>query len=165
MLWRSFVLAAAVSLAGCGFHPLYGESDTKGPLEPRLASVRVAQIYERDGQQMTNMLRDSFNPHAMSVPPQYQLEVSLTKSTADVMLRADVTSARNDTRLTAKWTLRRLSDKKEVLTGTSTALNSHDVLTNDYANVVSQEQDLNLAVKTVGEDIENRVVAWLQTST
>jgi LPS-assembly lipoprotein len=167
MSWRRtvWIVLTAAGLAGCGFHPLYAENDGKGPLEPRLATVRVAQITERDGQQMTNMLRDAFNPHAISVPAAYQLEISLVKRKFDVLRHSDATSSRNDTELTAKWTLRRLSDNKTVLTGTSTSLNSHDVLTNDYANVVSQQGDLDDGVRMVSEDIENRVVAWLQTST
>jgi LPS-assembly lipoprotein len=161
MSWRKAVLglAAVLALAGCGFQPLY---DSDHPTSAALASVRVQQITQRYGQEMTNELRDGFNPTARAVAPTYELSVGLTETTSDVAIRQDSTASRTDTSLIADWSLRRLSDGKVVVQGRARSQTGHDVLDTEYANVVSGNSDLERAVRDVSGQIQNRVAIYLQ---
>jgi LPS-assembly lipoprotein len=168
MSWRRNIvrLAAALALggivAGCGFEPLYAERGTSGNLALDLASIHVSQIGERFGQIMTNELRDGFNPKALKVPPAYELSVGLRETRTDIAARADGTASRNSITLSATWNLRRLSDGQIALSGTSRAFGGHDILTNEYANVVSADTDEGRAVRDIGDEIQTRVAVYLQ---
>jgi LPS-assembly lipoprotein len=150
------------ALTGCGFHPLYGETGEKGSIDPQLATVYVAQIKDRTGQEMTNNLRDALNPHAVKTEHAYQLEVGLVQHTYNLMGREDGSAARTDVVLEARWTLRRLSDNVVVLQGYSKSLTGYDVLTNEYANVVSGKSDLTRAVRDVSADIEGQLAQYFR---
>jgi LPS-assembly lipoprotein len=149
-------------LAGCGFHPLYGDRAGDAPLEPLLASVAVDSVADRPGQMLTNELRDGFNPHALGVPKEYRLTVQLNKSQGLLMTRPDTSAARTDVRVTAKWTLIRLKDHVTVTSGTSSAVVGYDVLANAYANQVSSDADLASALQEVSDDIQTNVALYLR---
>jgi LPS-assembly lipoprotein len=153
----------AISAAGCGFEPLYAERDPVGNLSSELATVRVAQIGERYGQIMTNELHDSLNPHAVRAPAAYELSIGLKESRANIASRADGTASRSTMQLMATWTLRRLSDSAVVTQGIAKAQGGHDVLFNEYANVVSDNTDEARAVKDCAEQIETRVAIYIQS--
>ena len=149
-------------LAGCGLHPLYADRDSETPLAPQLASVAVDSIADRSGQMLTNELRDGFNPQSQGVPIAYRLHVDLTQGTQNQMTRPDTSASRTAVFATARWSLKRLSDDKTVLAGESRAQTGHDVLTNEYANVVSDKSDLADALREVSEDIQARVALYLR---
>jgi LPS-assembly lipoprotein len=161
----AIILIAGI-LSACGFHPLYGDAGANSGRDAGriLASVRVAQIAEREGQEMTTRLRDTFNPSALTIPEAYRLNVALNRRIYDQLTRSDNTAARTNTLLSATWSLVRIADGKTVLSGTSRSLNSHDVLDNDYANLVSTQSDRDRAVQAVSDDIEWRVAAWAQAN-
>lgn len=158
-------LLAALLLAGCGFQPLYADRDGDPGMAKALASVRVQQAAERQGQELTTQLRDAFNPHALTVPAAYMLQVSLAQTVGDAAIRENGTASRNVTNLSANWTLKRLSDGKVVAQGHVHSITSHDVLANEYANVVSGLQDRDHAVLDVGTQIQYKVAAYLQNPT
>lgn len=162
---RSAAAVCVVSaLAGCGFHPLYGDSGATGSIDPQLATVYVAQIKDRTGQEMTNTLRDALNPHAARVDRAYQLEVGLVEHNYNLLGREDGSAARTDTILEARWALRRLSDNVVVLQGFSKSVTGYDVLANEYANVVSGKSDLTRAVRDVSEDIEGQLAQYFRSA-
>ena len=164
MWWSSrpfLAIVLALALAGCGFHPLYGERDRGPALEPELASVAVDSIADRPGQILTNQLRDGFNPHALGVPIQYRLTVALTRRVQNLMTRPNTSASRTDVYVQATWSLARASDHVVVLSGTSKAQSGHDVLANEYANVVSGQADLGDALTEIADDIQAQVALWL----
>ena len=166
MSWRNVTtLALALLLGACGFHPLYQERAGSPAAETSLASVRVLQVAERDGQELTTSLRDAFNPTSASVPAAYTLQIGLVETNADTALREDSTASRNMTNVTATWSLKRLSDGKVVANGRARSITSHDVVTNEYANVVSTQQDREHAIRDIGDQIQLRVTLYLQNPT
>jgi len=151
-----------VLLAGCGLHPLYADSGSEKALAPELASVGVDPIADRPGQVLTNELRDGFNPQSLGVPIEYRLHVVLSQGTQNEMTRPDTSASRTAVFAAAKWSLKRLSDDKTVLSGESRAQTGHDVLTNEYANVVTGKSDLANALREVSDDIQARVALYLR---
>jgi len=151
-----------VLLAGCGFHPLYADRDSGSSLSPQLAAVGVDPIADRPGQMLTNELRDGFNPQSSGVPIAYRLHVDLSQGTQNEMTRPDTSASRTAVFAAARWTLKRLRDDKTVLAGESRAQTGHDVLTNEYANVVSGKADLANALRELSDDIQARVALYLR---
>src|SRR5215469_9506378 len=80
MSWsRRGILAAlaAAPLAGCGFRPLYG-GHAAGEYDPRLATIKVTPIADRNGQILELALREKLNPRGVALPTRYTLSVTLT---------------------------------------------------------------------------------------
>jgi LPS-assembly lipoprotein len=163
MSWckRLAVAAACLVLAGCGFHPLYGDSNQSGALPKELASIRVMQISEHYGQVMTNSLSDGLNPHALKVAPAYNLEIALRENTYQFATRADGTPSRAALQLSATWLLRRISDNQVVTKGSVKSSAGYDVLPNDYANVVTGNTDEIRAVRDLSDQIQLSLADYL----
>jgi LPS-assembly lipoprotein len=163
MWWckRLAAAAACLMLAGCGFHPLYGDSNVSGDLAQQMASIRVMQISEHYGQVMTNNLSDGLNPHALHVADAYKLEVALRENTYQFATRADGTPSRAALQLSATWLLRRVSDNQVVSKGSVKSSAGYDVLPNDYANVVTGNADELRAVRDLSEQIQLGLADYL----
>jgi LPS-assembly lipoprotein len=167
MSWfRRALLLACVALlpTGCGFHPVYGDHGGKdeSDLTPVLASIAVDSIRDRIGQEITNSLRDGLNPQALSVPANYRLEVALTEGVLNLMTRSNDSASRTNTIMGARWSLIRLADNKTILSGTSRATTGHDVLTSEYANLVSGKQDETNAIRELSDDIQQQIALYFR---
>ena len=68
---RGALLAALLALAGCGFHPLYGNTTGATPInvQQQLESIRIVPSQDRMGQQLYNYLRDMLNPRGIPAKP------------------------------------------------------------------------------------------------
>jgi LPS-assembly lipoprotein len=167
MSWRNRLLTVVgtgllgVSLAGCGFHPLYADHG-RDALDPALASIQVEQIHDRLGQVLTNQLRDGFNPTSTAAPARYRLEVALTSTHYDSALRSDGTASHTSIRITANYVLRSLADSKPALTGNIRSDNGLDVLDNQYANTIGVQTEELRAVRDVGDQIHEKVAIYLR---
>ena len=167
MSWRNRPFAATsvgligLTLAGCGFHPLYAEHEASG-LDGQLATVQVAQVRDRLGQALSTQLRDSFNPTSTGTPARYRLEISLIKQEYDSALRSDGTASHTTVRLLAHYTLRTLGDNKPVATGDVRSENGLDVLDNQYANTIGEQTEETRAVHDIGDQIYEGVALYLR---
>ena len=163
MSWsKALAAAACLVLAGCGFHPLYGDSHPSDGLSQQLASIKVMQITEHYGQVMTNELHDGLNPHSLQLPASYQLDVALKEIKFDVAIRGDGTPSRRALQLSAIWTLRRMKDNVVVAHGTPKSSVSHDVVNNEYANVVGDDTGELRAVRDLAERIQLDLANYLE---
>ena len=61
----------------------------------------------------------------------------------------------------ANFRLRDLDTRRVVLTGTSNAVVSYNVLQNDFSNVVAENDARRRGVKEIAEDIRLRLAAYL----
>src|SRR6516164_6707017 len=68
--------AAAQMLSGCGWAPLYADTDTEAASE-ELRAIKVDPIPERIGQRLEIALRNSLNPTGEPPPTRYRLNTTL----------------------------------------------------------------------------------------
>jgi LPS-assembly lipoprotein len=148
--------AAALTLGGCGFHPLYGHQGQNG-FDADLASIKVNTIPDRQGQLLAITLRDALNPRAARVDTRYTLDVKLEAERRDIGLRTDGTASRSQITMTAKFALKQVRVEKAVLEGTTHAISSFDVLTDDYATVIAQHSAEERTLRDIGDDILMRL--------
>jgi hypothetical protein len=153
---------ALLSLAACGFTPVYGDHGQTAFTDDSLAMVKVAQIGDRLGVILTDHLRDSFNPDSADVAPQYELTVALSESQIGTATRPDGTAAWIDVALKADWTLKRLKDGKPVLTGTSSASAGYGVVNDNYDNITSQNADELRDLNQLQAEIQTRIALSLK---
>ena len=80
---------ALLTLAACGFSPIYGAHGNNAPVAAQLNQIAIASIAERQGQMLRNDLIDLMYVKGRPANPQYRLEVSL-HSTEEEIGRAHV---------------------------------------------------------------------------
>jgi LPS-assembly lipoprotein len=153
--------ALLMALSGCGYQPLYGTTD-KGSTVDDLALVNVKVIRDRSGQELHNYLRDELNPYGRpGVAAHYDLEVDLTEGREALAIRTDETATRYNLNQTASFRLRDLDTQRIVLTGTSKAAVSYNVLRNDFTNIVSEDNARRRGAQEIADDIRTRLAAYL----
>lgn len=159
----SALLFACVALAGCGFHPLYGQSDESGEFDANLASVSITPITERIGQIVANSLRDSFNPIGAKVPRRYVLTVVLSTSVGDYAIRKDGTASRELLAVTGSFNMYAVGGgERPVLTGSVSIRDSYDVGESEYSVIVANGDAQKRAAQEISTDIHTRVALYFR---
>jgi len=154
------LLAAATSLAGCGFHPLYAQHRERG-FDADLAAIKVNTISDRLGQLLAISLRDELNPTGAKAATHYTLDVQLISERRDVGLRPDGTASRSQIILTAKFQLKDVQSSQTVLQGMTHAVSAFDVLTDDYATVVAQHTAEERSLRDIDDDLRTRLQLYV----
>ena len=148
MKQRLLLTALLPLLAGCGFHPLYGD----GRLQPQLSSIYVEPVAERDGYELRNSLINLLASNGESGGKAYRLKLNLTETNQGVALQNDATITRYNDTLTVSYVL---SDAKgtEITYGTQTSLASYNTVNSPYATLAGQQD----ADKRAAEEIAERI--------
>jgi len=163
-LWPAVLLLATFVVAGCGFHPLYGDRGD-GTFDADLAAISVAPISERIGQILANSLRDSFNPTGAKVPTRYVLTVVLSTSAGDYAIRKDGTASRELLTIVGSFNLYEAGNERPVLSGAVRANDSYDVGESEYSVIVANNDARTRAAQDISADIRNRVALYFRRRT
>jgi len=158
---RITLVACLAVLAGCGFHPRYGNYGSAA-YDERLAAIKVQPIPDRIGQMLANYLRDSFNPGDVSVPQRYTLTVSMSSGYQDLVLRNDGTPSRRQFNANAHFVLTPVDPKLPSFQGNSQLVDSYDVGEDPFTTVSEDRNEWSRAATQMGEDIRDQIVAFLE---
>ena len=159
------LVALTAPLAGCGWEPLYGHTNTTGPAgsaAQQMAQTHINPIADRVGQQLYNTLRDRMNPQGVPQNPTYDLIVTLRQSGAQSLVNPNQTAARIDITLYADFNLyRRDTPGVAIFHGESRNTTSYDLLNDPYASVVSADDAKRRGAQSLADDIANRLATYL----
>jgi LPS-assembly lipoprotein len=161
------ILSAAVAtlmlagLAGCGFRPLYGGD--AGGSAASLAQIRIANIPDRPGQQLRNLLLDRLTPLGPPARPAYELSVVLREARHDLAIRKDESATRANLVLTASFVLVP-ADARDArrFAGSAVSTNSFNRVRSDFAALSAENDARNRALRVLAEEIRLRIAAALQ---
>jgi LPS-assembly lipoprotein len=148
-------------VSGCGFRPLYQKGS--GSDAAVLASVDVAVIKDRIGQQLRNLLLAAFSPRGTSLHSAYKLTVILKESKVGLAIETDETATRANLTLSATFHL--TSQRQPDLgtfTGNAFSTNSYDILTSDFATLSAENDARNRGLRSLSEEIRIRVAAAIR---
>jgi len=135
-------------LAGCGFHPLYGDAR----LQPQLTSIFVEPVAERDGYELRNTLINLLDSNGVSAGKAYHLKLLLNETNQGVALQNDATITRYNDTLTVVYVLTDATGK-EVTRGTQSSLASYNTVTSPYATLAGQQDADKRAAQEIAERI------------
>ena len=153
--YRSAILGLVLLvLTACGFHPLYAES--RGT-EPALAQIFIANIANREGQTLRNLLIDKMAPHGQPTTPKYNLVVSLKESDTDFGFRTDATSARSQISFTANYVLTPRDPKETPINAYTTVTVGYNKLDAQYSNLSAEEDARQRCLGELSEQIVTRL--------
>src|SRR5499433_2567387 len=159
----SLGLGASLALAGCGYHPLYGErsGSTNAPVTTELAAIQIESIPDRIGQQMYTMLRERLNPYGKPDAPRYILSITLTEKRTSFFFEKDETATRANLMLKADYVLKRAGTGEIVTKGLSRSVSAYDILESQFASIVSEEDARVRSAEVISDDIRTRLALAL----
>ena len=155
-------LLLLLSLAGCGFHPLY--ADNRGAqVEAKLADIRVETILDRPGQIMRNELINLMHDGVEApVKPLYSLSVSLREVKANLGLQRDASATYARLYLTAKFRLTNIKTAQVVLEGQSNVNSTYGLPAGGYVTLSSEDDARERALKDLAEQLTTRIALYLR---
>ena len=161
--------AVAAPLAGCGFHPLYGNASTASTasgtrVDQQMAGVRIDAIANREGQQLHNALRDRFNPLGQPAESAYTLAVNLTIRTYGALTKSDLSATRRNVELNAFYSLRDGTDNV-VMTDFSVITTGFDEFDDPLNDISAYEDSVRRGLLQLAEQIRTRVAVFMTAGT
>jgi LPS-assembly lipoprotein len=162
MLWSRHlrpllgILLVAGLLAGCGFRPLYKQTGSTDTVKD-FSQISIAQPEDRPSQQLRNYLLDALTPHGQPDRPLYRLEYRISESLASVFVTRTEEVTRNNLQLSASVYLRDYQTGKPLTSISATSQASYNVTQADYANLVSEKNARERALRDVAEQIRLRL--------
>jgi LPS-assembly lipoprotein len=152
---------AALALSGCGWEPLYADRET-GPADADMRAIKVDPIPERIGQRLALALRESLNPDGATAPQRYRLSILLSTSRSDLGIQQTGLGSRGKLDATAIISLRDIKTNATLFYTSSHVAESFDILANEYASVVAEDDARTRAVEELRRDIMTRLTLFLQ---
>lgn len=167
-MWSSRKLllpaAAALSLSGCGFTPLYG-GDSGARVQQQMNEVAVGIIPDRTGQLLRLSLEDRLQGGDTQTQQRYLLSVSYNISVQGIGVQEDTSTTRQRFTANASWSLAPIGSPQ-------TKLTEGQASTEDALNIIDQQYfaltldtetvDRQLADEIAGE-IAQQVAAYFKT--
>lgn len=161
---RNFLLLSAalsgLTLAGCGYRPLYGQASTSPTIRAQLSSIEILPIGDRVGQQMRTELGQRLHPRGQAGVTTHQLRVALSQTTQNIAIAKDTSATRANLRLNANYRLVRQSDQFEVMNGSLFSTVSHNILESEYATLIASKDARNRAISDLSEQLERAMAIY-----
>jgi LPS-assembly lipoprotein len=155
---RVAALGAALLLAGCGLHPLYG-GGADGLVAQSLRSVEVAPIAGRSGWLVRGALEDRLG-RPQGTAARYRLEVELEDNIAGFGIRSDDAVTRERRTLRARYRLVEAERGTVVLDATAGSDAGVDVVGSEYATVAAEQTALEHLATEVADQIVSRIALY-----
>jgi len=162
MSWSKLAPVVMIGLlAGCGFRPLYGEAAVgRTTTTSELASIEVAAISDRVGQNVRNHLIDHLTPKGKTPGTRYRLNVLLTPSQEGIALTRDEAATRINYQLRGKFVLVELSSGREILQGSARSIAVYNVVSADYATLTAEADAERRAAREISDEIKTRLAVF-----
>jgi LPS-assembly lipoprotein len=126
-------LILGISLAGCGFTPLYGDAGAGGSL----SRIAVTTQDDRLGYRVREQLEDALGRDGAKAPL-YRLETIIEQSRRPLGRRIDDTATRYELTVRGAWTLTPV-DGSAPLTGAETVTTTYAAADQPYAAIAAQQ--------------------------
>ena len=154
-----FVLV--LSLAGCGYKPLYSSSSDGRGVIASLSSISIQETDARAGQLVRNNLLSSIRPAGTAGDDRYKLILNpeLTQSTLVDQSIPGIKRVR--LRLTVTYQLIEAGAGAEVNSGKTFSAVSYDVIREPVADLQAEANATSRAAKEVASDIHTRLAAFM----
>jgi LPS-assembly lipoprotein len=159
--WNAAIAAAILSaaVAGCGFQPLH--SRLGGAEAARLAGIRILPISNRDGQILSNFLRDKLTPLGPPRKPNYVLSVKLNETKQSLGVRVDESATRANLKMVAGFYLLMSPENKRLFSGNAQSTSSFNILSSTFATLSAEKDARVRSLRQIADQITTRVSIYL----
>ena len=160
---KLLALAGLLTLAGCGFTPLYG-GDAGQSASTRLDEVAVNNIPERPGQMLRLSLETQLHADGAPATELYALNVNYSIITVGEGVQADSATTRNRVMASASWSLAPIGNPGQpLITGIATGQDAANIIDQQYFALDLENDTLNQHLAdTVAAEITTQLAAWFR---
>lgn len=152
------LMVAALVLAGCGYHPLYGSSATSPGVAGNLAGISIPEASDRPGQLIRNELISSMQTGKGE--EKYLLNLTTTVQDNGVIQKKQPAVTRQAILITTSYELIDRSTGKVLTKGSTFSRVPYDVIRQPFADLQAQKDATERAAREVGIDIRTRLAAF-----
>lgn len=139
---QSIVISAlCLFLGACGFKPLYGTngaSMASGDLLEQFSAIDIADVRDRQDQQLRNRLINRLTPRGTKDKVRYQLQFKMSEDIEGYGFRQDRAVTRERLQLKAQMVLIDMETGEPILEKDNNAWVAYDVVQSDFATVSAQ---------------------------
>ncbi len=154
-------IAAAASLSGCGFHPLYATSDSRGGARAIFSAIYVEPIVgERVGYELRNALIDDLRGVPRPADATWRLSVVADQYIQAIAVANTAAITRYNYIVDAHYTLSDVKTGKVVKSGIESSLSAYDVVSSPYATLVAQRDAQRRGASDVASHIQIDLAAF-----
>ncbi len=158
----SLLALGLTPLAGCGgWVPLYADP-VSVPTDASLRAITVAPISERIGQKLAWGLRESLNPTGIPTPTRYVLRTTLRTLRSDLGVQSFGLGTRGKLDVYATYQLNDPKSGIVLLAATSHVAESFDILANEYAAIVAEQDASTRAIEELRRDIVSQLTIFMR---
>jgi hypothetical protein len=161
LLVHAIAVVAPLGLCGCGWAPLYGDTET-GPASEELRAIKVAPISERIGQRLEIALRNSLNPTGEPTTPRYIFRTSLSVALGNLGIQSQGLGTLGQLDVFADYTLSDLKSGSQLLANRVHVANSFDLNPNQYSTIVAEDDAAVRSVVELDQEIMARLTLFMQ---
>lgn len=155
-----FLIAGlALGVAGCGYRPLYGKTQTSASVAAELSEIAVAEQSTRAGQLVRNELISSFGPGGS----RYLLKINVVEKTQVISSVSKSVVDRHRYRLNVEYQLVDTGSGKDVASGKSFSNVSYDTVEEPVADIQAADTARERAAKELAQDLKIRLSAFFAT--
>jgi LPS-assembly lipoprotein len=158
---RALLALALLPVAGCGFHPMYGEAVREREY-PELASIVVLPIKDRFGQQLELALREALNPEGLRVKPRYRLRVAASVAQTDLGIQRDASATRARIDAAVSFVLHDAATGKVIYSSYTQSTSAYNILEDGYAAEVAAQDARARTVRDLTQEIRTRLALFLR---
>jgi LPS-assembly lipoprotein len=151
---------ASLTMAACGFKPLYETSSSGESASLDMASIRVDRIPDRIGQILRNELTDRLTAGVGPQTVRYVLEVDLKESSAPTQIQTSDTITRYNLRLSASFRLIEIETGQWVYQNSARGVGSYDVVTSEYSTLVAEQETARAAARELSKTIASLLALY-----
>ena len=148
------------ALAGCGFRPLYGQNSGGGEVVPEFALIAIEQPNDRGEQLLRNRLLDILTPKGAPDRPRYLLKYKISEAVGSVFVTRAEEITRSNVQISISAVLHDYESGRPVASASASSQASFNQTTNDYANLISERDARDRAMRDGAEQIRIRLANY-----
>lgn len=160
MIGRILACVVLLSLAGCGFRPLYAPVLQQNGASV-LDDVWIETIRDANGVVLRNYLIDGFYNNGYPDRARYVLSVNLEEYGRDVDVQKNDTTTRAQFVILAKYKLHDRVTNQTIDDSQARAVSGYNILLSQYTTLVSQNDARDRALREIADKIQTRVALVL----
>ncbi len=154
----SFLVIAALVLAGCGYRPLYGRSADSEGVSATLASVSIPEPTDRVGQLIRNDLISSMR--SGSGEDRYMLTLTPVVKKPVIIDKPQPAATRDAINLSVAFELTDKRSGARLYDGKTFSQASFDIVRQPFADMQAETNATERAAHEVSADIRTRIAAY-----
>jgi LPS-assembly lipoprotein len=162
-LWFKPTLIGLIclTLAACGFQPLYGTS-SGGQVIAGFSEIQVAPMRDRVGQLLHNELNRLLHPKGVAAKYAYRLTATLSEGKSSLAVKKSAFATRGNLTVTASYNLLQSTTGEIVLSASNPIVVSYNIFSSEFETLMAEKDARKRAIRALAQEIRIKLGVYLR---